>query len=84
MAPTLDQIKGLIRRLSITRDHELNCNECLDKIAEFAECELASKPIPEALEAVQHHLRICGECDEEYAALLKALQIMKEDESGAK
>jgi hypothetical protein len=82
MALTFDQIKGLMRSLGITRDHELNCNECLDKMAEFAECELASEPIPDSLEAVRHHLSLCAECDEEYEALLTALQRMKEDESG--
>ena len=76
-----DQIKGLLRLLSITRDHELNCNECLDKMAEFAERELANKPIPDQLEAVHHHLTLCGECAEEYESLLLALQRMKKDES---
>ncbi|MBI4964500.1 MAG: hypothetical protein HY913_14575 [Desulfomonile tiedjei] len=82
MSLTFDQIKRLVQGLSMTRDHELNCNECLDKMAEFAECELTSKPIPDSLEAVQHHLNICGECDEEYEALLTALQHMNKDESG--
>ena len=63
------------------REHELNCNECLDKMAEFAERELAGKAVPDALEAVQHHLSICGECSEEYESPLTALQHLKEDES---
>jgi len=74
------QIKDLMFLLSITREHELNCNECLDKVAEFAECSLAGKPMPDALEAVRHHLTLCAECREEYEALLKALNSL-EDQS---
>ncbi|MEW6114903.1 MAG: hypothetical protein AB1664_22420 [Thermodesulfobacteriota bacterium] len=84
MVLNVDQLKGLMRGLSKTREHELNCNECLDKMAEFAERELAGKPVPDALEAVQHHLSICGECSEEYDALLTALQHLKEEESPSK
>jgi hypothetical protein len=76
-----DQMEGLLRVLSMTRDHELNCNQCLDKIAEFAEHDLANKPIPDHLEGVHHHLTLCGECAEEYEALLLALQRMEKDES---
>ncbi len=42
-------------------------------LAEFAERSLEGKPIPEALQAIQHHLAICAECQEEYEALLTAL-----------
>jgi uncharacterized protein with PIN domain len=73
-----------MRLLSITREHELNCDECLDNVAGLAEHELAGKPIPDALEAVQHHLTLCTECGEEYEALLTALKRTEEDESSLK
>ncbi len=78
MALTDDQIRALVRALSITREHEIDCSECLDKVAEYAERELAGRPIPDALEAVRHHLTRCGECLEEYEALVKALIRMQE------
>ena len=67
------QIKGLAHLIGLTREQEMNCNECLDRVAEFAECELTGKPIPDALEAVSHHLSLCTECREEYEALFSAL-----------
>ena len=73
MKLTSEQIDGLMRLIGMTREHELNCNECLDQISEFAEYQLAGKPIPKALEAVQHHLALCAECREEYETLLRAL-----------
>ena len=67
------QIKDLAHLLGLTREQELNCSECLDQVAEFAECELTGKPIPDALEAISHHLSLCTECREEYEALFLAL-----------
>ena len=75
-----DQIRALVRALSVTRKHEINCNQCLDMVAEFAERKLAGRPIPDALETVRHHLTRCGECLEEYQALFTALKRMQEQE----
>lgn len=80
MTLTDDQIRELVRALSLTRDQEINCSECLDLVAEYAERELAGRPIPGALEAVRHHLTRCGECRDEFEALLIALQRVQEEE----
>lgn len=77
-----DQIKALVRALGLTREHEINCDECLDMLAEFAEREFAGRPIPDALEVVRHHLTRCGECREEFEALFTALKRMQEQEEG--
>jgi hypothetical protein len=77
----VDQINRLLRQLSVSRDHELNCNECLVKMPEFAERELSGKEIAQVLQAVQHHLTLCGECSEEYEALLSALHSVEKRES---
>jgi len=78
---TLDkkQINGLMQLIGLTRDSEINCDQCLDLIAEFAERELAGKSVPEGLEKVEHHLSICSECCEEYRLLIHALKTMNED-----
>ena len=79
MSFTPDQINGLMHLIGITRETELNCNECLEHVAEFAECELTGKEVPEALEAVSHHLTLCHECKEEYDELMKLLRTMSQD-----
>lgn len=78
MELTDDQIRALVRALGITREHEINCSECLDMVAEFAERELSGRPIPDALEVVRHHLTRCGECREEFETLITALKRMQE------
>jgi hypothetical protein len=75
-----EQIEALMGLLKITRERELNCNECLEYVAEFAELELRGELIPEALNAVEHHLSICAECREEYEMLQQALKQMESNE----
>jgi uncharacterized protein with PIN domain len=73
MALSREQMEALLRSLSLTRQEEITCDECLKEVAEFAENELQGKTVPESLEAVAQHLLLCGECREEYEALLRAL-----------
>lgn len=79
MSLTSEQIDGLMRLVGITREDELNCNECLDQVSELVEYELAGLAIQEALEPVRHHLSLCEECREEYEELLKAMRLFDED-----
>lgn len=70
------EIDGLMRFIGLTKDEEINCDECLMQIAEFVETELAGKSVCDSLKAVQHHLSLCSECQEEYEVLRKALKQM--------
>lgn len=74
MILTPEQVKRFLELLGNTREREMNCNECLDHVAEFAECEVAGHSVPEALKAVEHHLSICPECCEEYEILRDAIK----------
>ena len=74
MSLSRDQLAELIRSLSLTRSDEATCEDCLQRLAEFAEHTLAGKSVPVGLQAIEHHLILCGECREEYQALLSALE----------
>ena len=67
------EIDGLMRLVGLTEDGEINCEQCLAVVAEFAEQQLAGKTISEGLKTVEHHLSICDECREEYEALQRTL-----------
>jgi hypothetical protein len=69
-----EQIRDLLQALRCTRDQGLNCDECLREVGSFAELTLEGRPIEEAYDLVQQHLQVCGECSEEFAFLLKALE----------
>lgn len=68
------ELQALVRLITHTREHEIDCSQCLSLVAQFAEAELAGKSIDEGLLAVEHHLTICSECREEYEALRSALE----------
>lgn len=71
------EIDGLLRLIGLTQDQEINCEQCLSLVAEFADRELTGKSIPQGLKAVEHHLSVCAECREEYEALQRALKDME-------
>jgi uncharacterized protein with PIN domain len=76
MSLSKKQIDELMRLVGLTKHDEINCEQCLALVAEFAEQALAGKSVPEGLQAVEHHLSLCAECREEYAALKQALEDM--------
>ena len=71
------ELEGLLRLVGLTNDKEINCEQCLALVAEFAEHKLAGKSVPEGLIMVEQHLSVCLECREEYEALQRALDEMK-------
>jgi len=68
------EIDELMRLVGHTKDEEIDCEQCLSLIAEFAELQLAGKSVSDGLRSVEQHLAICTECREEYAALQQALK----------
>lgn len=68
------EIQSLLRMVDLTKEDEINCDQCLAQVAAFAEQELAGRSIPDSLVAIEHHLAVCGECREEYKALQRALE----------
>lgn len=71
---TSEQVGSIVKMLGLTRDREFNCGECLQHVSEFAECQLANKPVSEIIASVEQHLALCPECREEYEALMKILK----------
>jgi predicted anti-sigma-YlaC factor YlaD len=74
MTLTPSELEVLVRATLVTRPEEIGCDACLERVARYAETRLAGLPTPEALRLVEEHLSICGECQEEFAALAAALR----------
>ncbi len=74
------EIDSLLRLVGLTRESELNCEQCLALVSEFAERQLAGKSVSESLQHVEHHLSICEECREEYEALRRTLEAVEEQD----
>jgi hypothetical protein len=76
MALSKKEVEGLMQLIGLTKDEEINCEQCLALVAEFAERKLAGQSIANSLKALEHHLSVCAECREEYEALERALKEM--------
>ncbi|MBN1933981.1 MAG: hypothetical protein JW934_04930 [Anaerolineae bacterium] len=69
-----DMLKQMIRGVLNTHDRELDCGECFEYLDQFAELMLIGKDTTEAMPLVKEHLERCGNCREEFEALLAALR----------
>lgn len=67
-------LKRMVRNIATTRPDEIGCDECFEQLDRFVELELVGKNAAEALPLVQDHLERCGDCREEFEALLAALR----------
>ena len=64
----------LLREIAETREVEIGCDECFEQVDRFVEMKLSGLNTAQAMPLVQEHLQICGECREEFEALLLALR----------
>ncbi len=73
-----EDLGKLARALDMTREEELACDECFEELDRFVEMELDGLDAAAAMPLVQDHLDKCGDCREEYQALLDALRAEQE------
>ena len=67
-------LKSLVRAILATEDDEIGCAECFEQLDRFVDLNLAGVSAAEALPLVHQHLDRCGDCRQEYEALLSAVQ----------
>jgi len=71
-------LKMLISKIPHTHEDEIGCDDCFDELHKFAEMELKGKSPEKAMPLIQEHLDNCGECRQEYQALLEGMKELKE------
>lgn len=69
-----EMLKQMARGIATTRSDEIGCDECFEQLDKFVELTLAGKSPAEAMPLVQDHLNRCGDCREEFEALLAAIR----------
>ena len=78
MKLTRSSLKQLLQGVTGNPTEEIGCDGCWDVIDCFAELELAGKDTVQIMPLVEDHLLRCGDCREEYEALLEALKNLAE------
>jgi hypothetical protein len=69
-----DVIK-LVRVVAETHETEIGCDECFERLDEFAETELSGVEASVAMPLVGDHLDKCADCRSKFEALLRALRV---------
>ncbi len=73
-----EQVRTLMQVLELTEEEELDCDGCLDRMAELVEKRLAGVEAGEAMRLVEAHLAICPECVEELDAIRAAIEAFEQ------
>jgi hypothetical protein len=68
----------LVRVVAETREVEIGCDECYEQLDRFVEMRPSGLNAAQAMPLIQEHVEICGECREEFEALLAALRATEE------
>ncbi len=74
MGADRDELEKVLMAVSGTREEEIGCDECFERLERFVEIELSGLDAASAMPLVEDHLRKCGDCREEFEALLEALR----------
>ena len=74
-----DILKKIISKIPHTRKDEIGCDECFDKLHIFADMALDGKSPEIAMPLIKEHLENCGECRQEYQALLEAMKLLNKE-----
>jgi hypothetical protein len=75
--PAIDEgiFIAVMREIAETRERgEIGCEECFEEVDRFIAMELSGLDTTGAMPLVREHLHMCGECREEFEALLAALR----------
>jgi hypothetical protein len=66
-----EQVRAILNASRGTREVEIDCDEFLSLMAEYAEVRAEGRGLPEGLEKACAHERLCPTCREELAALVE-------------
>jgi len=68
------EVVKLVRMVAETREVELDCDDCFERLDSFAETELFGLEASAAMPLVSDHLNRCADCRSKFEALLTALR----------
>ena len=69
-----ETLTKVVKDVLATRPDEMDCGSCHSQIDSFVEMLREGKKASEVKPLVKHHLDMCGDCNEEFQALLQALE----------
>jgi hypothetical protein len=68
------EVVKLVRVVAETREVEIGCDECFERLDRFAETEFSGVEARSVMPLVSDHLDKCADCRSKFEALLRALR----------
>ena len=68
------KLADLLDKLVKTEAHEISCNDVGAALAEFTELHQRGEDVKHLMPLVHQHLEMCRACQEEFEALMAALE----------
>lgn len=69
-----DDLVKVVMAVLRTREEEIGWAKCFEQLDRFVEMELSGLDAAATIPLVEDHLQKCGDCREEFDALLEALR----------
>ena len=70
----LSDLDKLLRAIAETREKEIGCEECFERMDYFAEMEVSGLDAGTLMPLVRDHLSKCEDCRETFEALMRAMR----------
>lgn len=70
----IEELKMLVRFTAATEENEIGCEEAYQALDEFAEMVVRGEDPSTVMPRVKRHLDMCGNCREEFEALMRILR----------
>jgi len=80
MALSNNKLDKLLHLVSTTQNDGIDCDKCLEHIAQYAEENLQGLTPCEQLIAIKVHLESCPCCQDEYSVFMEAFATLQEEE----
>jgi hypothetical protein len=71
---SMDVLKEIMHSVDLTQDIEYDCSQVYELLDQYAEMVNRGEDASQIMPLVKQHLELCGDCYEEYEALLQILE----------
>ncbi|MDH3944705.1 MAG: hypothetical protein OEV06_11480 [Anaerolineae bacterium] len=69
-----ETLRKFVVKVANTRPEEAGCDTCFEHLHEFADMLQKGEDPADLMPLVEHHLKMCSSCGEEFDALIEAIE----------
>ena len=81
LVPPTERMKRVFQMLAMTEDVEYSCEDAYDLLDVYTEMKERGEDTAKLMPLVEFHIKMCGNCREEFEILLKTIQAVETQDS---